>query len=268
MARGIFTLTVGAVDHRNRLRFHLGEETELKYQVGTFGVPVSQIPITESGNVKTGNFLKWIGMRTIVEEKQEAAAAAAAVAAYQRQRQAQIQIQRQPYSQTQQTHWQMQIQAQMQVQAQPMEYIISNNNASININNNNNFPSSTSFVEYPGLNDVVFRKGISLMHHPGNDYFHGLIQSKIFEHGNASQTGKSRIAWWVVDEIRKRKGRFLTWHQQGWWALLEDESKIRLRVAVFFREWKKQFKAKQNHQKISDSNSNTYKFRGLQNGEK
>lgn len=249
MARAIFTLTVGAVEHRNRLRFHIGEETELKYQVGTFGIPVSQIPITETGNIKRGSFQKWVAMRMTVEEIHAREVAA------RRQKRQQVHVQ--PYLQTQQSHWPM----QAQTNALTMENTTYNKSKVFEISPN------SSFVEYPGINDVAFRKGVSLMHHPGNDYFHGLIQSKIYEHDNESQTGKSRITWWVVDEIRNRKGRFLSWDQRGWWEVLEDESKIRLRVAVSFREWKKHLKSQKNRQTMSASRIHTCKFRRLQNGE-
>mmetsp|Transcript_6392 Transcript_6392/g.12468 ORF Transcript_6392/g.12468 Transcript_6392/m.12468 type:complete len:609 (-) Transcript_6392:49-1875(-) len=249
MARAIFALAVGGVEHRNRSRFHVEEEIELKYQVGTFGIPVSQIPITETGNVKTGNFYKWIAMRKIVEEKEALEAAS-------REQRLNL-LKMHPGSQTQSENWLMQMRTQIHAQFQPVKYIIHNDT---NTNIVGNLPSTTSFVEYPGLNDVAFRKGMSLMHHPGNDYFHGLIQSKILEHNRSSQTEKARIAWWVVDEVRKRKGRFLSWHQQGWWALLEDESKIRLKVAVFFREWKKYLKAGQNRQSMTTSSKTAYSF--------
>jgi len=251
MARAIFTLTVGAIEHRNRLRFHVGEVTELKYQVGTFGVPVSQIPVTETGNIKTGSFHRWIVMRKIVETRREKEMASA------RLKNRQFQTQSRLYSQMQQTNWQMQKQAQAH---QTTEYTTANQNNVIEMS------PTISFVEYPSLNDVAFRKGVSLMHHPGNDYFHGLIQSKIVEHENASQTGKARIAWWVVDEIKNRNGRFLSWDNKGWWAVLDDESKIRLRVAVFFREWKKHIKAEQCRQIINKSSVDAYKFSQLQDG--
>lgn len=248
MARAIFTLTVGAAEHRNRLRFHVGEETELKYQVGTFGVPVSQIPITETGNVKKGSFQKWIAMRVISEEIEAREVEA--------RRQKRIQAQAAEFSPTQQSHWQLSTQATPRM----TDFMTLENQ------NRNVVSPNPQFVEYPNLNDVAFRKGVSLMHHPGNDFFHGLIQSKIFEHENASQTGKSRISWWVVDEIRKRKGRFLSWDQRGWWTVLEDESKIRLRVAVSFREWKKHLKAEKNRQIMILKRRNTNKFRNLQHG--
>ena len=110
---------------------------------------------------------------------------------------------------------------------------------------------TSSFVEYPGLNDVAFRQGVKLMHHPGNDFFHGLIQSKILEHENESQTEKLRITWSIVDEIRNRHGRFLSWDQRGWWDILENESKIRLRVASSFRDWRKHLKGEKNRQTMS-----------------
>jgi len=244
MARAIFTLTVGAVEHRNRLRFHVGEETELKYQVGTFGVPVSQIPITETGNVKRGSFQKWIGMRVISEEMEAQEAAA------RRQKRKELQFSRA------QSQWPMSTQTKPQM----TDFMAVDNKKKSHI------VPTPQFVEYPNVNDVAFRKGVSLMHHSGNDYFHGLIQSKVLEHEGESQTGKSRISWWVVDEIRKRNGRFLSWDQRGWWYVLEDESKIRLRVAVSFREWKKHMKAEKNRQTMILKRKNTNKFRNLQHG--
>jgi hypothetical protein len=217
MARAIFTLAVGKAELRNRLRFHVGTDVELKYTVGTFGIPSSVIPITEAGNVKTVHFNKWIKMRTIVEQAETS---------------------------------QMQMQM-MQMELEPIEYDYMNSNNNVN-NNNNGLPSS--FVEYPGPNDVLFRKGMSLMYHRGNDFFHGLIQSKLSEHDAASQSEKTRIAWSVVDEVKRRQGQFLTWHNQGWWTRLEDESKIRLRVAVFFRESKKNLKSNQNRQMMTNNN--------------
>ena len=248
MAKAMFTLVIGTAENRNRLRFHTGEETELKYQVGTFGIPVSQIPITETGNVKRGNFQKWIGMRVIAEAMEAREAAA------RREKRKQLQVQaQQQFAQMQQSPW-------LIPNSQNTDFMAIDNPTSERVS------SASLFVEFPGLNDVAFRKGVSLMHHPGNDFFHGLIQSKINDHENESQTGKSRITWWVVDEVRKRNGRFLSWDQRGWWSVLEDESKIRLRVAVSFREWKKHLKAEKNRQTNIVKRRHANKFRSLQNG--
>merc|ERR1711971_849033 len=108
------------------------------------------------------------------------------------------------------------------------------------------------FVEYPERNDVCFRRGMHLMHHPGNNYFHGLIESKVSDHETASQTDKSRITWWVVDKVQRfpQSGRFLTWNDRnGHWTRLDDESKIRSRVAWFFRASKKK-KQKRDKKKV------------------
>ena len=247
--KGIFTLVVGTAEHRNRLRFHIGEETELKYQLGTFGIPVSQIPITETGNIKKGSFQKWIGMRVIAEAMEAREAAA------RREKRKQLQAQAEQLAQMQQSPWLI---PTTQPNTQSMDFMAIDNPKSEQVT------STSLFVEYPALNDVAFRKGVSLMHHPGNDFFHGLIQSKVNDHENESQTGKSRITWWVVDEIRKRNGRFLSWDQRGWWSVLDDEAKIRLRVAVSFREWKKHLKAEKNRQTNILKRKNANKFRDLQ----
>lgn len=251
MVKGLFTLVIGTAEQRSRVRFHIGEETELKYQLGTFGIPVSQIPTTETGNIKKGSFQKWIGMRVIIEAME----AREAAARREKRKQLQAQAQAQQFAQMQQSPWLI---PTTQPNPESMDFVAVDDRKSERV-------SSTSlFVEYPGLNDVAFRKGVSLMHHPGNDFFHGLIQSRISEHENESQTGKSRITWWVIDEVSKRNGRFLSWDQRGWWNVLDDEAKVRLRVAVSFREWKKHLKAEKNRQTNIVKSNSANKFRSLQ----
>lgn len=209
------THVVGSNDGMRRIRFHVGNEEQLMYKLGTFGIPGQLIPITHTGSIKTGYFNKWIAVQKIVEE---------------------LESKQSPCS--------------LQWQSQPAtkEYVLQLENGLTNPMDD--WSSIITFVAYPGVNDVVFRRGTCLMHHTGNDYFQGLIQSKAMEHERASQTERSRLAWWIVDEIQQRNGRFLSWDQNGWWVVLKDESKIRNKVAIVFRDWKKQLKAHESAARI------------------
>ena len=45
----------------------IGADTENRYQLMGFGIPVDQLPITSSGKFKPGNILQWLNVRTIIE---------------------------------------------------------------------------------------------------------------------------------------------------------------------------------------------------------
>lgn len=72
LLRTIFTLTLDR-DKRSRLKFHVGQRTELQYSVGGYGIPVDHIPLTETGNVKTQNLRLWLNLRNIKENGEEMA---------------------------------------------------------------------------------------------------------------------------------------------------------------------------------------------------
>jgi hypothetical protein len=59
-------LIMGKED-RTRMKFHLGERTEIQYALQGYGIPVDQIPVTETGNVKLNNLHQWIKVRRAIE---------------------------------------------------------------------------------------------------------------------------------------------------------------------------------------------------------
>eukprot|EP00533_Pseudo-nitzschia_delicatissima_P002068 CAMPEP_0116086738 /NCGR_PEP_ID=MMETSP0327-20121206/5009_1 /TAXON_ID=44447 /ORGANISM="Pseudo-nitzschia delicatissima, Strain B596" /LENGTH=487 /DNA_ID=CAMNT_0003577797 /DNA_START=127 /DNA_END=1586 /DNA_ORIENTATION=- len=52
-----------------RLKFHTGTQTETRYQLMSYGIPVEQLPITNSGKVKSGSLQQWLNARTIIEKQ-------------------------------------------------------------------------------------------------------------------------------------------------------------------------------------------------------
>jgi len=99
-------------------------------------------------------------------------------------------------------------------------------------------------IECPTLNDVLYERTKPCMYHPGNTRFKGIIEGKKEEHALLSQTGKRDFSWSIVEEIEKRRGRFLTWDRKnGFWVQLQDRSEIRLKVATSLRDFNKHCRA-------------------------
>jgi len=65
--RYLYTLTLSA-NKRQRARFHLGEEIELRYEIKSYGIPVEIIPVTGTGNIKTVHHKQWIRLRKHLED--------------------------------------------------------------------------------------------------------------------------------------------------------------------------------------------------------
>jgi len=113
-------------------------------------------------------------------------------------------------------------------------------------------------VECPGMNDVLFNRGKSCQHHPGNVTFRSMVESKKHRHMIANQTEKKEIAWEVMEEVENRNGRFFYWDKSGWWAEFEDRTEIRHKVATSLRDFNKQVRAIENRQ---NTHSSTNAFR-------
>jgi hypothetical protein len=114
-------------------------------------------------------------------------------------------------------------------------------------------------VECPGLNDVIFRVGDSYLHHPGNVFFRGLIESRFDEYNSSGRNDKAAIILSLVDTILSRNGRFLIWDAQ-WWTVLHEREKMRSKVAGAFKDQRRRLKAAAN---VQVNESSTYKFEGL-----
>jgi len=71
--RMVFALTLNQ-RNRSRLKFHVGQMTELQYLVKGYGVPVDHIPLTGTGNVKTQNLRVWLKLRSTLEVSREESA--------------------------------------------------------------------------------------------------------------------------------------------------------------------------------------------------
>jgi hypothetical protein len=113
--------------------------------------------------------------------------------------------------------------------------------------------STSDIVECPGSNDVIFRRGISMNHHPGNVKFLNLIESKIYEHTFDPTTSSFRriaIEKELIQQLLDEGGRFLKWEiDKCWWVdissgtdidtKLDSDIEIQSKVHYAFRNFRK-----------------------------
>lgn len=183
--RKIFAITVGK-DQRSRIKFHSGHDTQLKYLLKGYGIPIDLIPLTATGNVKTQNLRTWLKLRNTIEKAED-----------------------------------------------------------------------DSIIECPGSNDVLFRPSKLIKGHPGNVKFHNLIES--YHEKGVRTTAASKQ---ITDDILKDNGFILVWDKRGWWTKETDDSQMRFKVSVSYRDFKKK-----NRAQTQVSNSSTFVFQA-QDGNK
>jgi len=65
--RAFYVIAIG--EHwRSRCVFHYGTKLEMQYKMMGYGIPVSQIPATDTGVVKVKNYNQWLRTRRLVEK--------------------------------------------------------------------------------------------------------------------------------------------------------------------------------------------------------
>jgi len=134
-------------------------------------------------------------------------------------------------------------------------------------------PPYAYIIECPRSNDVTFRRGKSMMHHPGNAKFLNLIEHWIYEHTIDPRTPpfrRTEIEKELIQTIRDDGGRFLKWEiDKCWWvdmsAGANGEKEIQSKVHYAFRDFRKRMMKIQ--QKRIDNTSSTYAF-ARQDGQK
>ena len=206
-----------------------GEDTELRYTLQGFGVPVDLIPVTGTGNIKTAHLRQWMNIRKIVETEA----------------------------------------CTSNRFNNGNDKSNDNDNSDGNNNSGSSGSSTASssstslsslVVECPGSTDVIFKPGKRLMCHPGNILFQDLIISKTNEY--TSMISKRNLYKWLAEEIiNKRHGRFLKWNDNGYWTILSDESQIIVKISTsckaVLNKMKKSINANNNRMTIESS---TYAF--------
>lgn len=125
--------------------------------------------------------------------------------------------------------------------------------------------NEVSIVECPRSNDVIFRPGTSMLCHPGNVVFRGLIESKQ-DRITVKRAEKEEVALEIIREVEKSGGRFLIWDNGGWWSEAKDVDLICTKIATSYRDFKTKVQSQnQNKQQIDSS---TFFFVNQDHGKK
>ena len=191
LLRSVMTMTL-PVSYRNRLKFHVGEGIELQYILKGFGIPTENLPITDTGNIKTTYLKQWLRVRKVIE------------------------VEMTPSGQSTKT---------------------------------------LSIIECPRSVDVIFRPGTSMLCHPGNVTFRGLVESK--QHRTTvKKTDKEQVALEIINDIQNLPnggGRFLIWDNIGYWSDISNDIPTCVeKIAISYRD----YKSKIRHS-VSHTNNNT-----------
>eukprot|EP00535_Pseudo-nitzschia_heimii_P003210 CAMPEP_0197176676 /NCGR_PEP_ID=MMETSP1423-20130617/2519_1 /TAXON_ID=476441 /ORGANISM="Pseudo-nitzschia heimii, Strain UNC1101" /LENGTH=501 /DNA_ID=CAMNT_0042626077 /DNA_START=326 /DNA_END=1831 /DNA_ORIENTATION=- len=125
--------------------------------------------------------------------------------------------------------------------------------------------NTMSIVECPRSNDVIFRPGTSMLCHPGNVVFRGMIESKQ-DRITVKRAEKEEVALEIIREVNRSGGRFLMWDNGGWWSELEDVSLISTKITISYRDFKMKAQAKDQQRqrpgrkKAQNADSSTFAF--------
>ena len=148
----MYTMTMGAA-LSSKVKIHMGELTEFKYHLKSYGIPIELIPLTDTGNIKHTNFKQWLKLRRHLELLESSEGESWPRSRVGNQQQQQQQQQHRPTS--------------------VMDYLCSNDfrwssqGGSLGYNGaerqqhrgSKHRPVKNRIVEFPGSNDVLFRRG-------------------------------------------------------------------------------------------------------------
>jgi len=191
--RSVMTMTLG-IHYRHRLKFHVGEGIELQYILKSYGIPIENLPITDTGNIKTTYLKQWLRVRKIVE---------------------------------------------------------------VEITPSGQSTKLLSIIECPRSVDVIFRPGTSMLCHPGNVTFRGLIESK--QHRTAvKRSEKEKVALEIINDIQLLGGRFLNWNNIGYWMDITHNLPVCVdKIVVSYRDYKKKVRNATNAAMLMNNNSSS-----------
>lgn len=117
-----------------------------------------------------------------------------------------------------------------------------------------------TLVECPDFSSIVFRKAGVLWDHPPNRLFRGLLAARDAQRGEArTLVAKRRVVTDVMDEARTTLGlRFLSWDREaGGYYELDDVSVIRDHIAQAMRDQSKRKKHLQQLEQLQHQSRKT-----------
>lgn len=228
-----------------RTRIHMdGLTTETQYKLMTFGIPVSELPITSTGAIKTKHHIQWIKTRKAIDASR-------------------IKSLEECYNNKIQ-----QQQEQKQQHLFCMDFCTYPPTYDEFLKHHGNEP-----IIHPMINDVLFSKGGKNVTHYGNIEFTDLMKRSLMEYvsGTPVQNRKMRkaIRQTIVDEVQARGGRFLTLDKKlpgGYcWTEIEKGPDLHDRIATSLYDHKRRLAAKL---KVKTNRSGATMFMGVDNSKR
>ena len=243
--RSVLTLVLSPLK-RVRVKIHTGERMEMQYELMGYGIPISLIPTTETGRLKTKNCLQWIKARKLLEQ-------------YNNNNSNNNNNNNTVKNEVTRTYFKNGYNSNDDDDFLFEEEIQTSSALKNDDDDDDDDDDGIVRIECPGVNDVIFRSaGKSCMNNPGNVVFRGIFENYHDEHVAANQTNKKNIIWSIVEEIENSNGKFLKWDKRGWWIPIHDRNEIRSKIAISFRDYNKRRRADLNQQLIKSS---TYAFK-------
>jgi len=217
-----------------RQKFQVGlNDTEMRYYLQGFGIPVQFFPLTETGTIKMNYFNKWIKTRSYLEAREEEEA------------------ERNKKNANEKTKG-------FKKKKKDKSIVV----VECPLLNDVVFRQGKPYKENPG-NDVLRDSILEEMNRKmlasleSNSYYGNTnrMNGHSNNHGNGNHHGRDtngaldssteQFCNWLIEEIENnRKGRFLTWDGSlNSWVLMSDTFKIRRKISVSLYNYEKRHSA-------------------------
>jgi len=245
--RAIMMLAMSS-EERVRTRIHMdGFTTETNYDLLTFGIPVSELPITSTGVTKTKHHSQWIKTRKAIDASRMKSLEGCYSITKQRQEQ----------------------------------YHSITSSQFLSFDFCTYPPTYDQFLKYhrqepiihPMVNDVLFSKGGKNITHFGNIEFTDLLKNALTEYVTItplhSRKIRKAIRQSIMEKVRARGGRFLTLDKTlpgGYcWIEITNESGLHDRIATSLYDHRRRLAAKK---KLKSIRCATGMFTGIDNSKR
>lgn len=204
-----------------RQKFHVGmNDTELRYYLQGFGIPVQFFPLTETGTIKLNYFLKWIKTRSYLESREE-----------ELERDDDTTNISKPNKETMKKKEDKGV---VVVECPLLNDVVFRQGKPYKANPGNDILRDSILEEMNRKmqKSMAFSKA---SHAAAND------DKSSFSNSSNTSDSTERFCHWLIDEIESnRKGRFLTWDGPlNSWIQIHDKYKIRRKISVSLYNWEK-----------------------------
>ena len=218
LAKVVVAHVISGAKHKQiiRQKFHVGlNDTEMRYYLQGFGIPIQFIPLTETGTIKLNYFNKWLKTRTYIEtrEKDEEES---------KNRKADGQ-----------NPWRRTEKPPVVVECPLLNDVVFRQGKPYKANPGND-------VLRDSILEELNRKMLASLDLSNSDDGNNDCTNELQKHSaQSNSTGTSEASTetfcdWLIGEIQtNRKGRFLTWDGTiNCWVLMTDGLKIRRKISV------------------------------------